>query len=220
MIKGFCSSRPEGWKRNEWEMGAVHRSRIPAGAGLVCGVSLDRRAEIPRTPFVKSWHRCWRRCSQNLSRHCLQPQTAASLWTVTAPGQAVGLVNVCNLLVQWQIWVPQLGVFFFEEIFHSQRSTSRCSSTSHTSQSNAASVKSLFFLLRLVLPDQWWGTGHGKPRWPQSSQINGAEADGWHEATHPNNLLQCTFLPELLENQLLLVVSVCDGRVWVCWKAV
>lgn len=56
-----------------------------------------------------------------------------------------------------------------------------------------------------------WGTGDRKPRCPRSSQINRAETEGWHKAKHPNSLLLCPLLPELLEKQLLQMVSVC-GR--------
>lgn len=56
-----------------------------------------------------------------------------------------------------------------------------------------------------------WGAGDRKPRWPHSSEINRAETEGWHKAKHPNSLLLCPLLPELLEKQLLQMVSVC-GR--------
>lgn len=77
---------------------------------------------------------------------------------------------------------------------------------------NRCAVLSAQTYVTHVLPDQWWGTGYRKPRWPHSSQINRAETDGWHEATHPNSLLQCALLPELLENRLLQMVSVYDRQ--------
>lgn len=48
--------------------------------------------------------------------------TTAGLWTGTPPGQVFGLaVKDCNLLAQWQIWVPQLlGFFWGGSILYSQ----------------------------------------------------------------------------------------------------